>query len=216
VGASWTGSWTVVYRAGDVTTGLLWSHRVRASGGGGVGEPAPEGGGAQAGEGAGLSLLHGLAGEPEGVADLLQGARGLPVEAVVGGEDGALAQGEGGAHGGGDLLSLGFVVGAGGGGVGKEVTQGGDLGVAHGQVEGDRGGQGGGEGVHAGAGEAGGGEVGGGKRATCRADKGGGAVVVRGKRSRPMRDARAGSPGWGIPPVGGRRAGASRCHGLRA
>ena len=46
------GSWTVVYRAGDVTTGLLWSHRVGASGGGVVGEPAAEGSGAQTREGA--------------------------------------------------------------------------------------------------------------------------------------------------------------------
>jgi len=38
-------------------------------------------------EGAGLGLLHGLAREPKGATDLLQGARGLPVEAVAGGEE---------------------------------------------------------------------------------------------------------------------------------
>ncbi len=105
-------------------------------------------------------MMHGLAGEPEGVGDLLQGARRVPVEAVAGGEDGALAGGkggEGGAHRGGDLLRLGLDVGSGGGGIGEEVAHGHGLGVAHGQVEGDGAGQGRGEGVHAGAGEAGGG-----------------------------------------------------------
>jgi len=142
------------------------SARGAASGGGVVGEPASEGGGAQAGEGAGLGVMHGLAGEPEGAGDLLQGARRVPVEAVAGGEDGALTGGkggEGGAHGGGDLLSLGLDVGTGGGGIGEEVAHGHGLGVAHGQVEGDGAGQGRGEGVHAGKGEAGGGgELGGG------------------------------------------------------
>jgi len=111
-------------------------------------------------------MMHGLAGEPEGAGDLLQGARGLAVEAVAGGEDGAFAGGkgrEGGAHGGGDLLGLGLIVGAGGGGIGEEIAHGHGLGVAHGEVEGDGGGQGRGEGVHAGAGEAGsGGELSGG------------------------------------------------------
>jgi len=50
-----------------VPTGSL----VRASGGGGVGEPAAQGREAQAGEGAGLGLLHGLAREPKTVANLL-------------------------------------------------------------------------------------------------------------------------------------------------
>ncbi len=128
------GSWTVVYRAGAATTGLLWSHRVGASGGGVVGKPAPEGGGAQAGKGAGLGVVHSLAGEPEGVGDLLQGARGLAVEAVAGGEDGVLARGESGegsAHRGGDLLRLGLIVGAGGGGIGEEIAHGHGLGVAY-------------------------------------------------------------------------------------
>jgi len=105
-----------------------------ASGGGVVDKPAAQGGGAQAGEGAGLSLVHGLAGESEGVGDLLQGARGLPVEAVAGGEDGALAGGEvgeGGAHRGDDLLRLGLDVGTGGGGIGEEVAHGHGLGVAY-------------------------------------------------------------------------------------
>ena len=74
-----------------------------SGGGGGVvvvggvvvsGEPAAQGGEAQAGKGAGLGLLHGLAREPEAVANLLQRARGLPVETVAGGEDGALAGGQ--------------------------------------------------------------------------------------------------------------------------
>jgi len=47
------------------------------------------GGGAQARERRGLDLAHALAGEPEALADLLQGAWGLPVEAVAGDEDGA-------------------------------------------------------------------------------------------------------------------------------
>jgi len=40
-------------------------------GGGGGGEPAAQGGEAQAGKGADLGLLHGLAREPETVANLL-------------------------------------------------------------------------------------------------------------------------------------------------
>jgi len=47
-------------------------------GGGVVGEPAVQGGVAQALEGFGLDLAHALAGEPELLADLLQGARGAP------------------------------------------------------------------------------------------------------------------------------------------
>jgi len=104
--------------------------------------------------------MHGLAGEPEGAGDLLQGARGLPVEAVAGGKDRLVARGERGqrgAHGGGDLLGLGLDVGPGGSGIGEEIAHGHGLGVAHGQVKGDGGGQGRSEGVHAGAGEAGGG-----------------------------------------------------------
>jgi len=117
-------------------------------------------------EGFGLDLAHALAGEAEVPANLLQGARRLAVEAVAGGEDGALAggkSGEGGAHSGGDLLGLGLGVGTGGSGIGEEVAHGHGLGVAHSQVEGDGAGQGRGEGVHASAGEAGGGgELGGG------------------------------------------------------
>jgi len=56
-------------------------------------EPVAQGGAAQAGKGADLGLLHGLAREPEAVANLLQRAGGLPVETVAGGEDGALAGG---------------------------------------------------------------------------------------------------------------------------
>ena len=75
---------------GSVMCGLLSYRRMRqpqyptsargmVSGGGVVGEPATQGGGAQAGEGASLGMMHGLAGEPEGVSDLLQGTRGLAV-----------------------------------------------------------------------------------------------------------------------------------------
>jgi len=114
--------------------------------------------------------MHGLAGKPEGVGNLLQGAWGLAVEAVAGDEDSALAGGEvgeGSAHRGGNLLGLGLDVGAGSGGIGEEIAHGHGLGVAHAQVEGDGAGQGRGEGVHAGAGEAGGGGklVGGGEMA---------------------------------------------------
>jgi len=130
-----------------------------ASGGGGrvgIGEPAAQGGVLQLPEGAGLDLAHALAGEAEVLADLLQGARGLPVEAVTGGEDSALAWGQGGqggAYGGRKLLGLGHVVGPEGGGIGEEVAQGRGLGVAHGLVEGNRPGEECGEGVHAGAGD---------------------------------------------------------------
>jgi len=145
------------------------------SGGGGVGEPAVQGGVAQAREGAGLGLLHGLARQPEAAADLLQGAWRLPIKAVAGGEDGALAWeegGQGGADGGRKLLGLGFVVRPEGGGIGKEVAQGRGVGVAHGLIEGDGGGQGRGERVHAGAGEAqGGGEVGAGGRCPALGQK---------------------------------------------
>jgi len=144
--------------------------RGASGGGGGVvgGEPAAQGGMLQLPEGAGLDLAHALAGEAEVVADLLQGARRLPIEAVTGTEDSALAWGEGGqggAHGGSKLLGLSHVVRAKGGGIGEEVAQGRGVGVAHGLVEGDGRGQGRGERVHAGAGEAqGGGEVGAGRR----------------------------------------------------
>jgi len=127
-----------------------------------------QGGAAQAREGAGLGLLHGLARQPKAAADLLEGARGRPVEAVTGGEDGPCAGvqgGEGGAHGGGQGVGLGLGVGPVNGGVGEEVAQGRGLAVAHDLVEGDGDGQGRGEGVHARAGEARrGGEVGGGGR----------------------------------------------------
>jgi len=96
-------------------------------------------------EGAGLDLAHALAGEAEVLADLLQGARGLSVEAVAGSEDGPLAggqRGQGGTHGGGEFLCLGLVVGPQGGGIGEEVAQGAGLGVAHGLIEGDGRGQG--------------------------------------------------------------------------
>jgi len=81
---------------------------------GGVVEPAAQGGVLQLTEGAGLDLAHALAGEAEVLADLLQGARRLPVEAVAGGEDSVLARGQGdqgGAYGGRKLLGLGRVVG---------------------------------------------------------------------------------------------------------
>ena len=142
---------------------------VSGGGGGGVvGKPVAQGGVAQARERFGLDLAHALTGEPELLADLLQGARGRAVEAVVGGEDDALTRGQGGqggAQGGGQGVGLGHSVGPVGGGVGEEVAQGRGLAVAHDLVEGDGGGQGRGEGVHARAGEARrGGEVGGGGR----------------------------------------------------
>jgi len=130
------------------------------SGGGGgvvVGKPVAQGGVAQARERCGLDLAHALTGEPELLADLLQGARGRPVESVAGDEDSSRAGvqgGEGGAHGGGQGVGLGQRVGPVNGGVGEEVAQGRGLAVAHNLVEGDGGGQGRGEGVHAGAGEA--------------------------------------------------------------
>jgi len=141
-----------------------------SGGGGGVvgGEPAVQGGAAQPREGAGLGLLHGLARQPEAAADLLEGARGLPVEAVTGGKDGAVARGqagEGGVHGGGEGVGLGRRVGPVGVRVGEEVAQGRGLAVAHDLIERDGGGQGRDEGVHAGAGETRrGGQVGGGGR----------------------------------------------------
>jgi len=128
------------------------------SGGGGgvvVGEPVAQGGVAQAREGFGLDLAHALAGEPELLADLLQGARGRPVEAVAGDEDrprAGVQGGEGGAHGGGQGVGLGLLVGPVGVRVGEEVAQRRGLAVAHELVEGDGGGQGRDEGVHAGAG----------------------------------------------------------------
>ncbi len=73
-------------------------------GGGVVGEPVAQGGVAQARERFGLDLAHALTGEPELLADVLQGARGRSVEAVAGDEDSPRAGvqgGEGGAHGGG-------------------------------------------------------------------------------------------------------------------
>jgi len=78
---------------------------VSGGGGGGVvGEPVAQGGVAQARERFGLDLAHALTGEPELLADVLQGARGRSVEAVAGDEDSPRAGvqgGEGGAHGGG-------------------------------------------------------------------------------------------------------------------
>jgi len=130
------------------------------------GEPAAQGGVLQLSEGLGLDLAHALAGEPEVVADLLQGAWGRAVEAVAGEEDGAGARfqgGQRGAHGGRKLPGLGFVVGPEGVRVGEEVAQGAGFIVTHQEVEGHRDGQGRGEGVHAGQGEArGGGQLGGG------------------------------------------------------
>ena len=101
--------------------------RGASGGGGGVvgGEPAAQGGVLQLPEGAGLDLAHALAGEAEVMADLLQGARRLPIEAVTGTEDSALAGGQGdqgGAYGGRKLLGLGRVVGPEGGGIGEEVA----------------------------------------------------------------------------------------------
>jgi len=153
------------------TRGLTDSIAGRVSGCGGgvvVGEPAVQGGAAQPREGAGLGLLHGLAREPEAAADLLESARGLPVEAVTGGKDGAVARGQagkGGAHGGSEGVGLGLGVGPVNGGVGEEVAQGRGLAVAHDLIEGDGGGQGRDEDVHAGAGETRrGGQFGGGGR----------------------------------------------------
>ncbi len=142
---------------------------VSGGGGGGVvGEPMAQGGVAQTRERFGLDLAHALAGEPELLADLLQGAWGCPVEAVAGEEDSPRARvqsGEGGAHGGGQGVSLGQRIGLVGVRVGEEVAQGRGPAVAHDLVEGDGDGQGRGEGVHARAGEARrGGEGGGGGR----------------------------------------------------
>jgi len=116
-----------------------------------------QGGVAQTLERFGLDLAHALTGEPELLADLLQGTRGRPVEAVAGDEDSPRAGvqgGEGSVHGGGQGVGLGQRVRLVGVRVGEEVAQGRGLAVAHDLIEGDGGGQGRGEGVHAGAGEA--------------------------------------------------------------
>ncbi len=163
--------------------------QVGASGGGGgvvVGEPAAQGGAAQALHRRGLDLAHALARKAEVLADLVQGARGLPVEAVAGDKDGPRAGvqgGEGGAHGGGQGVGLGQRIGLVGGGVGEEVAQGRGLAVAHRQVEGDGSGQGRGEGIHARAGDARrGGEFGVGGRMTQRGVEGVGLAGEAGAR----------------------------------